>query len=136
VAVFGALAALWLSSLYHRPLHAAVHGPDGERRLHPDWSGNAHRPGRQEFHPYRRVRQRGLRPRYVSRRCSTFGGEASVPAADDDGARLYCRVRAAMDSVRPQAQSRDKIIGTTVIGGMLAETFIGQVLCSGDLLRR
>jgi len=63
--------------------------------------------------------------RYVSRRCSTFGGEASVPAADDDSARLYCRVRAAMDSVRRRL-SRATDYRTTVIGGMLAETFIGR----------
>src|SRR5882672_8557307 len=123
------------SSLYSRTLHAAVYGPDGERRLHPDWSGNAHRAGRQEFHPYRRVRQRGLRPRYVSRRCSTFGGEASVPAADDDRARLYCRVRAAMDSVRRRLSratdyrnDRDR----RHAGGDVYR----QVLCSSDLLRR
>jgi len=29
-----------------------------------------------------------------------------------------------------------QIIGTTVIGGMLAETFIGRFFVSGDLLRR
>ena len=34
MAVFGALAALWLRRFTSRPLHAAVHGPDGERRLH------------------------------------------------------------------------------------------------------
>jgi len=65
----------------------------------PDWSSDAHRSGCQEFNSDRRVRQRGVRTRQASVDAAwTERGFGSGP--HDDRARLHCRVRATLDSIR------------------------------------
>ena len=68
VAVFGAFAALWLRRAVARHVSAPLPGPDRNRRLLADRSGHAHRPGRQERHPDRRVRQGPVRERQAAGR--------------------------------------------------------------------
>src|SRR5882757_191505 len=108
-----------------RLVSAAVHGSDGERCIHPDWSSDAHRSGRQEFNSNRRVRQRRVRTR------------RPLVEAALDGARLRFRplMMTALAFIvgcvplwtaSGAGAIARQIIGTTVIGGMLAETFIGR----------
>ena len=61
---------------------------------------------------------------------------AAAAASDpDDLVRLHPRLRAAVDGHRRRRVSR-QILGTVVIGGMLAATFLGDLLHPGELLRR
>ena len=67
VAVFGALAALWLRRVVLGLFEPAVHGSNGKRCVCPDWPGDAHRSGREKLDSDRRVCQGGLRAGYVHR---------------------------------------------------------------------
>ena len=133
VAVFGALAALWLRRVVLGLFLPHLHGSNRERCLRADRPGDAHRPGCEKFDSDRRVCQGGLRARYVHRRCSTFRGEASLPAPHDDRSRLYSRLRAALDSVWSRC-------GGTPDYGHGGNWRHGrrdlhrQILCSGNLL--
>jgi len=125
VAVFGALVALWLRRVvlgwflppYMVQMENDVYTQIGLVML----IGS----GRQEFNSDRRVRQRGVRTRQASGRGRPGRSEASVPAPHDDRARVIVGCVPLWIASGAGAIAR-QIIGTTVIGGMLAETFIGR----------
>ena len=111
IAVLGAVGALWLGRLR-----------DG--RVLPDRPGHGDRPGGQERHPDRRVRQGGVRARRLARR--RRAGRRARPAAahPHDRVRVHPRRAAARDRARAPAPTRAGSWAPTVIGGMLAATLI------------
>ena len=93
IAVFGAFVALWLRELR-------------EQRLRADRPGHADRPGGEERHPDRRVRQGRVREGQAAGR-RRAGRRAAAPAADpDDRLRLHPRRRAAGHAPRAPAPCR------------------------------
>ena len=126
VAVFGALAALWIAPRCARLVSAAVHGSDGERRIHPDWSSDA---------------QSGLGAKnsilIVAFAKEEYERGRPLVEAALDGARLrfralmmtalafICRVRATLDSVRSR-HHRAPDYRYDDDQRRVAETFIGR----------
>ena len=127
VAVFGAFAVLWLRRTVLGYFAAAVHGADRKRCLLADRPGDADRPGRQERDSDRRVRQGRIRKRKAAGRSGAGRRPAALAADPDDVVRLHPGLRAVVDRSGAGAVAR-QIMGTTVIGGMVAASGIGIFL--------
>jgi HAE1 family hydrophobic/amphiphilic exporter-1 len=124
VAIFGAFGIPVVAARPAGRLPAPVPGPDGDRCLLANRTGHAHRPRGQERDSDRRVRQRPIRERKTSCGCRARRSQASSAADFDDLVRLHPWLRSAMDGQGAGSVAR-QIMGTTVIGGMLAASLIG-----------
>ena len=92
-AAFGAYLGLYLAR--------AVPGPElRQQRLRADRADHAHRPGREERDPDRRVREDGARRGQAAHGGDDVGGEAALPPDPDDRLRVHPRRRSAADRVR------------------------------------
>ena len=79
---------------------------------------------RKERHPDRRVCQGPLRERQAAGRRRAGGRGNPLAPNPDDVVRIRPGVRAAVDGVAAPVRCARQIMGTTVIGGMLAATCI------------
>ena len=113
-AVFGALAP-------------RVAARDGERHLLPDRSRRADRARGEERDPDRRVRAAGPARGHAADRCGDAGRAAALPADRDDLARFRARRAAARNRDRRGRGRARRSMGTGVVGGMLAATFIATI---------
>jgi multidrug efflux pump len=95
-----------------------------ERHLLQDRPDHGHRPGREERDPDRRVRDPGTRGRQAARPGGGGSLEAATASDPDDLHGLHHGRVAAGDFHGAGANARHAI-GTGVIGGMLAATFLG-----------
>ena len=114
VAVFGAFA---------HPVAAR----DAKQYLCADRLDHAHRSGRQERHPHCRIRQGRIRKRQAAARRRTRRRAFAFAADSDDFLRLHLRMLPFWFASGSGAVAR-RILGSTVIGGMIAASAIAIFL--------
>ena len=122
VAVFGAFAALLAAG-------------DREQRLRPDRARHADRPVGQERDPDRRIRRARASSTGPARRGRPRGRPDPAAADPDDVVRLHPGLRAARLRLGAGAVAR-QVMGTAVIGGMLAASVLAIFLIPVTFHRR
>ena len=113
-----------------RRLHSDRAARPGEQCVCPDWHDRAHRVGGQERDPDRGICQRGDTNRGAPLRIAPWGRPAAPPADPDDLLCLSARALPLAISTGAGAVAR-QIMGTAVLGGTMAASFIAVFPHSG-----
>ena len=97
--------------------------PPRQQRVRADRAGHADRPVGQECHSHRGVCQDRVRQRQAAHRRDSDRRKAETAAHPDDCICLHSGLRAVVERTGAGAISR-QVLGTVVIGGMLASSII------------